>query len=100
MSETLSRMAARPYTGGAMVELSGRTVVAAFKHRAQAQRAVDALLDAGFDETSIAIEASEEWHHHEQDAPVDAPSADVEPGWSRAPPPWPVPAGAFPGGMA
>ncbi|HEY3111406.1 MAG TPA: hypothetical protein VGL23_21800, partial [Chloroflexota bacterium] len=81
-----------------MVELSGRTVVAAFKHRAQAQRAIDALLDAGFDETSIAIEASEEWHHHEQEETIDASSADVEPGWRRAPARWPVPAGAFLGG--
>jgi hypothetical protein len=81
-----------------MVELSGRTVVAAFKHRAQAQRAVDALLDAGFDEASIAIEASEEWRHHEQEAALDGSSADVEPGWRRAPARWPVPAGAFLGG--
>jgi hypothetical protein len=93
-----ARAARRQGKGEAMVELGGRTVVAAFKHRAQAQRAVDALLDAGFDETSIAIEASDEWHHHEE--AVDTSSAEAEPGWHRAPARWPVPAGAFLGGAA
>jgi hypothetical protein len=51
-----------------MAEQTGRTVVAAFKHRAQAQRAVDALLDAGFDETAIALETSEQWHQEQRSA--------------------------------
>jgi hypothetical protein len=80
-----------------MVELSGRTVVAAFKHRAQAQRAVDALLDAGFEETRIAIEAAEERRHHDETA-VDRSPAAVSPIWGAAPARWPVPAGAFLGG--
>jgi hypothetical protein len=80
-----------------MVELSGRTVVAAFKHRAQAQRAVDALLDAGFADALISIEATEEWRHHEGEAADDAAPL-AAPSQGLAPARWPVPAGAFLGG--
>jgi hypothetical protein len=80
-----------------MVELAGRTVVAAFKHRAQAQRAVDALLDAGFEDARIAIEATEEWRHHDEEA-VEQPPASVSPSGGAVPARWPVPAGAFLGG--
>src|SRR5262249_21006328 len=74
-----------------------RTVVAAFKHRAQAQRAVDALLDAGFAQTQIAIEATEEWHHYETEATLEqeAMAAEASPPTAGR---WPVPAGAFLGG--
>jgi hypothetical protein len=93
-----------------MVDQTGRTVVAAFRHRAQAQRAVDALLDAGFDQTSIAIEAPDEWRHHDHgasDEPSDplAPHPDPTAGlWPGSPADaglparWPVPAGALLGG--
>ena len=65
-----------------MEEIGGRAVVAAFKHRAQAQRAVDALLDAGFAATAIEIEDRGSESIDEGSAPPQR-TGEAAPGTSR-----------------
>jgi hypothetical protein len=77
-----------------MIESERHTVVAAFKHRAQAQRAVDAMLECGFDATRIRIEGGEE---HQFTPIVETAPPAPPPVWA---PFWPIPAGAVGGALA